>query len=434
MRIHLSALGCKLNQSEMERLARQLVSAGHQVVADPAEADLCICNTCTVTHIAARKSRQALRQLRRSNARASLVATGCYAEISPQETSETGEVNWVVGNADKDRLFELLAARIPGFAGPSSAPAPADLLAQRAQGLPRVASRTRAFVKIQDGCDNACAYCIVSKARGPARSYPAEHVLAEIQDRLAEGYQEVVLTGVHIGSYGREWGSSLAQLVQEVLQQTAVPRLRLSSIEPWDFSAELAALWQDRRLCRHLHLPLQSGCDATLARMNRKYTAAQYAGMAATIRAAIPQVALTTDVIVGFPGETDDEFQASLEFVRQQGYAKVHVFKYSLREGTAAAAMAGQLPPEVKETRSRLMHRVGEQTARQFQASLLGQVLDVLWETSPARGPQGLPLWSGLTDNYVRVELESAEALANTITRARLAKPGPRGLEAESAE
>lgn len=413
MRIYLSALGCKLNQSEMETLARQFLDAGHLVVSRPEDAEICILNTCTVTHIAARKSRQALRRLRRASPHTLLVATGCYAEMSPAEIKALGGVDFIFGNKSKAEIVALLTARVPGLA--RSHPAP-----EGTHFVPGPIAHTRAFVKIQDGCDNACTYCIVAQARGAAVSRPSAEIMQEIRERLAEGYKEVVLTGVHVGSYGRKEGESLSQLVRAILAETAVPRLRLSSIDPGDLTDDLLALWREPRLCRHLHLPLQSGCDATLERMGRRYTAGRYAELLARARAAAPGLAVTTDVIVGFPGETEAEFEASLAFVQAQGFARLHVFPYSPRAGTLAATLPDQIPPPIKEARGQAMRRVGMEATQRFVESFLGRTLDVLWEAQAARSADGAALWSGLTDNYIRVYAESISSLGNTIAPARL--------------
>jgi len=418
MKICLLSLGCKLNQSEMESLARRFAMAGHEIVHRAREADLCILNTCTVTHIAARKSRQALRRLRRDNPTAFLVATGCYAQMSPGEIAQLRDVDMIVGNAGKENLPELIASRLSGLMPSPDSPAVAG--ATPLGPFAEAAFRTRAFVKIQDGCDNACTYCIVTVARGAASSRPASEVVAEVQRRVAEGYREVVLTGAHIGAFGQERGESLADLVRRLLVETDVSRLRLSSIEPWDFTPELLALWPNPRLCRHLHLPLQSGCDATLARMGRRYTTAYYREIVEAMRRAVPGIAITTDMIVGFPGETEAEFAASMAFVRQMEFARLHVFAYSRREGTLAATMPAQVPPSVKEERSAQMRQLGEAMACAFRASFVGETLDVLWENRLSPGPEGTSLWRGLTDNYVPVLAVSREALANRILPAKL--------------
>jgi threonylcarbamoyladenosine tRNA methylthiotransferase MtaB len=420
MRIYLSSLGCKLNQSEMDTLAARLARGGHEVVPSPAEAELCVFNTCAVTHVAAQKSRQALRRLHRDNPDARLVVTGCYAELAPDELRDLPGVERVAGNEAKEQLAELLGGEAPGPVPPLAPPVPR--------------ARTRALVKIQDGCDNACTYCIIHVARGRQRSRPPDQVLAEIQGLLAAGHQEIVLTGVHIGAYGRDRGggrqdADLWALVARILAETGVPRLRLSSIEPWDLAARALSTWEDPRLCRHLHLPLQSGSDATLRRMARRYTTAEFAALVSAARAAIPGLAVTTDVIVGFPGETDSEFAESLAFVQEMGFARVHVFPYSLRPGTPAAGMADQVPPQVRAERARAMRAIAAASGRAFQRQFVGRTVEVLWESS--RAAPGDPVWSGLTDNYLRVRAPSPQDLANRFTPVRLVALAGDGLRGE---
>jgi len=410
MKVYVGSLGCKLNQSEMDTLSGRLAAAGHRVVAAPAEADLCVLNTCAVTHVAAQKSRQALRRLHRENPLARLVATGCYAQLTPEELGELPGVVLVVGNQDKDRLDGLLGDSVIDSRSPTAV-----------SDAPRL--RTRALIKIQDGCDNACTYCIIRVARGPQRSRPAGEILAEVRARLDAGHQEIVLTGVHVGAYGRDGQreqseTDLWALVARILAETEVPRLRLSSIEPWDLPERAFQLWRDPRLCRHLHLPLQSGCDATLRRMGRRYTAAEFGAWVATARAAIPDLAITTDVIVGFPGETSDEFAASLAFVQGIDFSRVHVFPYSLRDGTPAARMPGHVPAQIKAERARTLRAVASSSQRAFSQSFVGRTLDVLWE-SQREGGDG-PVWSGLTDNYLRVHTRSSANLANRLLPTRM--------------
>jgi len=414
MRVYLHALGCKLNQSEIVALARTFHALGHIIVDKAREADWCIVNTCTVTHIAARKSRQLIRRLRRENPNTHIAVTGCYAEISPQELEALNGVDLIVGNADKERLPKILEEMFP--------------LLERSvsPSRPWRPSRTRAFVKIQDGCDNRCTYCVVTLARGPQRSRSADQILAEISQRVAEGYKEIVLTGVHIGAYGRDLrpttnaalghsSSGLRDLIERILAQTDTQRLRLSSIEPWDFDESLLTLWQNPRLCRHLHLPLQSGCDATLRRMGRHYSVEEYVRKVLLAREAIPDVAITTDIIVGFPGETEAEFATTMNFVQSIGFARIHVFKYSPRPGTPAAKMPDQVSPQVKEDRCRAMHILAQRAQSAFTKRFFGRTFPVLWETR-SRGFQ----WKGLTDHYVRVYTTTEKDLHNTIAEARL--------------
>jgi threonylcarbamoyladenosine tRNA methylthiotransferase MtaB len=432
VKVYLQSLGCKLNQSELESLACQFVQAGHTVVDTAGEADLCVLNTCAVTQTAVGKSRQAIRRLRRSNSNTRLAVTGCYAQMWPQEIRDLGNVDLVVSNEDKGHLVKRAEKELEIKAQGSgrawiSLPNPRLAIPQ---------ARTRAFVKIQDGCDNHCTYCIVRIARGKQRSQPQRDVLAEVETRVAAGYQEVVLTGVHIGAYGRDSGrrrdESLWGLVKIILMRTNVRRLRLSSIEPWDLDPGCLRLWEDSRLCRHLHLPLQSGCDATLQRMGRSYTASQFAALVEVAREAIPDVAITTDVIVGFPGESEAEFNESLRFVEAMGFARTHVFKYSARPGTLAATMPGQVPPLVKKARSQAMMEVGRYSAEAFRRAFLGHTLEVLWERQTKGSESGQKaLWSGLTDNYLRVRTQEGTALSNTITRTKLVALAEDGMWGE---
>lgn len=409
MRIFLTSLGCKLNQSEMETLGARLAQKGHQIVLSPGEAEVCVLNTCAVTQVAAQKSRQALRRLHRQNPTARLLVTGCYAELTPADLCDLPGVERVIGNQDKARIDELL---------------PPTELQDRERGvLPPRSSRTRALVAIQNGCDNACTYCIIHVARGPQVSRPADQILAEVQALVQGGYQEIVLTGVHIGAYGRDGAAragdgDLWTLVDRILSETSVARLRLSSIEPWDLREDAFGAWQNPRLCRHLHLPLQSGCDATLRRMGRRYTTRDFEALVQRARASIPDLTITTDLIVGFPGETEAEFAESLDFVRAIEFARVHVFPYSLREGTPAARRTDQVPPPVKAERARIVRTVAAEGERAWRRRFVGSTQQVLWESHHPSGDA--TAWQGLTDNYLRVQTFSSLDLWNRITPTRL--------------
>jgi threonylcarbamoyladenosine tRNA methylthiotransferase MtaB len=411
----------------MESLATRLVQHGHRIVGSPSAADLCILNTCAVTHVAARKSRQGLRRLHRENPTAHLIATGCYAELVPADLHVLPGVDHVIGNRDKERLEQLIDAEV----GESRIGEDGVLTAPSA---PSSTARTRALVKIQDGCDNACTYCIIRVARGPQRSVPPDRVLAEVRARLTAGYKEIVLTGVHIGAYGHDRGGAvegadLWTLVERILAETSLPRLRLSSIEPWDLTHRAWRLWDNPRLCRHLHVPLQSGCDATLQRMARRYAAAEFSTLVAGAREAIPDLAVTTDVIVGFPGETEAEFAESLAFVEAMGFARTHVFPYSSRPGTQAAQMPGHVSPPVKAARARTMRAVAKSSSQAFHQRFVGRSLRVLWES--CRQANGERVWRGLTDNYLRVHAISRADMSNTITPTRLLAVEGSGLRGQ---
>jgi threonylcarbamoyladenosine tRNA methylthiotransferase MtaB len=457
-------------------LAAQFVAAGYDVAADPAAADICVVNSCAVTQVAAAKSRRRYRSLRRINPSARLVVTGCHAElVLSQENreataSDDGTVSaglcvdlWI-SNQQKDDLVSLVQAKLgvpadcepvsmddPWRASRSTSPRLDDASLFPAwlagsvppQFLRSVRPRTRPLVKIQDGCDNACTYCIVHLLRGPQRSRPREEILAEILALVRQGYREVVLTGVHVGAYGgdglsRPKGgaskmSGLTALLTGLLG--ALPftaRLRLSSIEPWGPMQDdglrpgFLALWQDPRLCRHLHFPLQSGSDSVLQRMGRHYSADEYAAWIEQARAAIPGLAITSDVIAGFPGETIADHEATLAFVDRAQFARLHVFPYSPRPGTLAAKMEDQIPVSERQRRAAQLRMVGQHSAEAFRRQLLGQTLAVLWETRRADGR-----WTGLTDNYVRVSVRSEKDLANRIIPVYLCELEPDGMRGQ---
>jgi threonylcarbamoyladenosine tRNA methylthiotransferase MtaB len=403
MRIFIDSLGCKLNQAETELLARQFAEAGYELAASPAETDVYILNTCTVTHVADRKSRQLLRRARRLNPRALVVATGCYAERAPRELSELGGVSLVLGNSDKAHLLRRLEE-----SGCLSRLAPGPVSAGGYQGL-----RTRAFIKVQDGCCNQCGYCIVPLVRGGERSLPAGEVVGQVRGRLSQGYREVVLTGVRVGAYDDN-GVNLAGLLARILAETGVERLRLSSLQPQEVSTGLMALFESGRLCPHLHLCLQSGSDGVLRRMGRGYSGADYEAAVSLIRRAVPGLAITTDVMVGFPGETDAEFEESLDFCRDMGFARIHVFSYSRRSGTRAAGLPDQVSDRAKKLRSRMMLKLAEESAQSFRRSFLGSTLPVLFEQRSGGA------WSGLAANYIKVYTKTSGDLTNKLLPVRL--------------
>ncbi len=419
MRIYLTFLGCRLNEAELEQWRREFLARGHSIVARPEEADVCILNTCAVTGEAGRQSRQAARRLHRRNPHAHIVFAGCDAEMEPDRAANLMGVDLVVGNREKDNLVECV---IEAFAEAVTMPAGA-LSPDAAHMFP--GARTRAFVKVQDGCNNHCTFCIVTVLRGDERSRPIPEVVAEVNTLVGMGYREVVLTGVHLGGYGRDLGTSLLALVQALLSDTDVERLRLSSLEPWDIPEDFFALWDESngRLMPHLHLPLQSGCDATLRRMGRRYTTAQYAALVRRAREHIPHLTVTTDIIVGFPGETDEEFAASMAFVEEMAFGHIHIFSYSPREGTPATRLPGHVPSPVKKARSRAMHALMRRMKAEHLTQYIGDVRPVLWEDVVAEEPDGQTrVWSGLTDNYLRVHaaVPAEINLRNVIAPTRL--------------
>lgn len=423
MNIFLDTVGCRLNQAEIEQYARQFRAAGHQLVARVDQADLVVINTCTVTAAAASDSRQKIRQASRKGA-GQIVLTGCWSTLKSEEAIALPGVSRVISNLEKDRLVqEILEIHTEPF----------DLEPLERQPIPGARTRTRAFIKAQDGCDNRCTFCITTLARGEGRSRPIQDILADIQ--AAHPAQEIVLTGVHLGSWGQDLSPrlSIQHLVEQVLKKTNTPRLRLSSLEPWDLEARFFELWQDPRLCRQLHLPLQSGCERTLRRMARKTTPQAFAELVQAARQAIPGVAITTDVITGFPGENEQEFEESLAFVRQMQFADGHVFTYSARSETAAARMPGQVPQAMRKQRNARMRAVLADSALTYQTSFLGQILPVLWESAANLGPQGWE-FSGLTGNYLRVFTRSTQQLWNQVTPVLLEQLDERGFHGRILE
>jgi len=419
MKIYLHTLGCRLNQAEIETMARQFQAGGHTITGDPAEADTIVMNTCVVTAQATRDARQLTRRFNRANESAEIVLTGCYATLAPQVVAELPGVVRVVANAEKERLPALIDPGLPPF---DREPLERDI-------RPGSFGRTRAFVKVQDGCDNRCTFCVTTIARGPGCSRPLADVVAEVNAFAAAGYGEAVLSGVHLGSYGRDLGrpAGLRELLAALLADTDIPRIRLSSLEPWDIAGGFFALWQNSRLLPHLHLPLQSGSDSVLRRMARKTTRTKFRRLAADARAHIPDLNLSTDLIVGFPGETDEEFTETMAYVEELAFARLHVFTYSPRPGTAAARMSGQLPREVKRERAGRLIALGERLSEAFHRRYEGTTRPVLWETATGAERDGL-CWAGYTDNYIRVTAVGPADLMQRVTPTRLRDADDHGM------
>lgn len=397
MRVCFTNLGCKLNLAEVERLSREFLAAGHEVVRSLEEADLHVVNSCTVTHVAARDSRKAAGRGARVQTGprppVRTVLTGCWGTERPDEAARIAGVDLVVPNTEKHLLLDKVHAAFPDALPDTSLPY-----------MPLPLGHTRALVKVEDGCNMRCSFCIIPSTRGRQRSRPLEEVVAEVRELGAAGFQEVVVTGVQISAW-RSSGHRLSDLVRALLRETAVPRLRLTSIAPWDLDDRLLSLWDDPaadRLCRHLHLSLQSGSTATLRRMRRPYSAETYGGLLERVRTALPGAGITTDVIAGFPGESEQEFAESLAFVEAAGFAKVHAFPFSPREGTEAAGLPDQIPPEVRKERMGRLLAAAERGETAFRRSHLGTRAKVLWE-NPREGVS-----HGLTGNYLRVLSDAA--------------------------
>jgi len=413
MRVNLQALGCRLNEAELQTWARQFQRQGHSVTADPEAADLVVVNTCAVTAEAVRKSRKLLRRAQRVNPWAKLVVSGCFASLDGDALAREQGVDLLVPNQDKDRLVAITAR---AFDLDSMAH---DAMAQATDPL-SVRGRRRAFIKVQDGCRHRCTFCIVTLARGEERSRPIAEIVEEINRLGTEGVKEIVLTGVHLGGYGSGGRGDLSALIRALLADTEVPRIRLGSLEPWDLPPGFWALFADRRLMPHLHLPLQSGADSVLRRMARRCRTPDFVHLTETARRQVADFNLTTDIIVGFPGETQAEWQQTLSFVTSLGCGHLHVFPYSPRAGTKAAALPGQVHDRTKKDRSRQMHALGRRMKRETLARFVGRRLPILVEGPYGDSPGGE--WFGYTSNYlpVRIGADVVEEPTNRILDVRL--------------
>jgi threonylcarbamoyladenosine tRNA methylthiotransferase MtaB len=408
MKIFLDSVGCRLNQSEIEKMGMQFREAGHDLVPTAAEADLVVINTCAVTAAASSDSRQKIRAAARSG-HARIVATGCYATIDPKTLSNLASVEQVISNQEKDEL----AGRFAGGAENDF------IIASTRLPLPGKRKRTRAFIKVQDGCENHCTFCITRIARGASRSVEAKEIFRDVERALSSGVKEIVLTGVNLGSWGRETGSSgsLETLISEITARFHPTRMRLSSLEPWDVDEGILRSLSLPGFCQHLHLPLQSGSDDVLRRMARRITCEKFEQTIKRIREASPQIAITTDVMVGFPGESEAHFFESLAFVRRMRFSGGHVFSYSLRPGTPAEQMPNRLEPKVIKERSRLMRNAIEESAADYRLKFLGLMRETLWEKAEQKGKDWVV--EGLTDNYISVQAISNKDLYNQISRVK---------------
>lgn len=411
-KVAFHTLGCKVNQYETQAMLELFLKKGYEEAAFEEKADVYVINTCSVTSLSDRKSRQMIRRARRQNPAAVVVATGCYAQTAADEVGKIEGVNLVLGTSGRGQIVELVEQ-----AAGTRLNCVTDIMHTHhfeELHVHTYSEKTRAYIKVQEGCSQFCSYCIIPYARGPIRSRPHEEVLAEAKRLAAAGYRELVLVGIHIASYGRDLqDTSLERLIRDINAIDRVARIRLSSIEPMTLDdAFIKAVAGADKLCRHFHISLQSGCDETLVRMNRKYKAADFARIVDGLRAAFPEAAITTDVMVGFPGETEAEFDASLAFVKQVGFADLHVFQYSPRRGTPAAEMAEQVAPEVKHIRSERMIAAGVESRDAFLHSFIGRTMPVLFERESANKDG---YYEGKTENYIAVVCASGEDLSGEI-------------------
>ena len=403
MNFNFQALGCRLNEAELESWASQLLKLGHQITSASDDADIVVFNSCAVTHEADRKSRQQINRLYRKNPRAKLVVTGCHASLNQEAVKDYLGVDMVVGNADKETLVMQILEHfdVPVFE---------DGVA--AENTLFLRGRHRAFIKVQDGCRYRCTYCIVTIARGAERSRSVDDIIAEIDFLHRNGVQEIAITGVHVGGYGSDIGSNLYILLSEILSRTSVPRIRLASVEPWDLPDNFFDLFRDSRLMPHMHLPIQSGCDSVLRRMSRRCKTAEFTHVVDQARSANPLFNITTDLIAGFPGETEQEWRQTMNYIESIGFGHMHIFTFSPREGTKAATLNDQVDSTTKKARSREMHELAAQLKTRELEKHIGNPVSVLWEQkSNAAGNH----WLGYTPHYHRIVSSDPDIEASEI-------------------
>lgn len=421
-KVAVYTLGCKVNQYESAAIAGMFEKRGYRVVEPENKADIYIINTCTVTHLGDRKSRQIIRRMSRMNPEAFILVTGCYAQVSPEDVLGIQGVDLVVGTKDRETLVDLVESTVKGR---GQVRAVSDYTGgdsfEEFSSLPFY-DRVRAYLKIQEGCSNFCTYCIVPYARGPLRSRRPEKIIEEARRIIKKGFNEIVITGIRTGAYGVDFENrwTLADLIRKLAEIPGLVRLRLSSIEPNDVTPELVeTLAGIKNFCSHLHLPLQSGDDEILQRMGRRYNTWEYSRLVNILRENLPDLGLTTDIMVGFPGETGKNFDNNLRFVEKTAFSRLHVFKFSPRRGTPAASFSGQVDPLVKEERSKKMIQTGNKLSADFARAHLGTVLDVLAEQPFDREEK---LWEGLTGNYLKVVFPGNEDVRGRIVKVTAGK------------
>jgi len=418
-KVAFCTLGCKVNQYKTEAISEIFVKNGYEIVDFEEFADVYIINTCTVTNLSDRKSRQMIRRAKKNNKDSIIVAVGCYAQVSSDEVLSIPEVNLVIGTKDKGKILENLRMIEEGM---NKVNLVQDIMKTREfeeLGVEVYKERTRAYIKIQEGCNQFCSYCIIPYARGPIRSRSVEYILNEVGKLALNGYKEIVLTGIHIASYGKDIkNTSLLDIIKKVHEIDGVERIRLGSIEPTTITHEFVNdIKKLDKVCPHFHISLQSGCDSTLKRMNRKYTTEEYHAAVKLLRDNIGDVSITTDVMVGFPGETDAEFDETVRFLKDIGFAAMHVFKYSQRKGTPAADFKDQVSPQKKDERSNVLIELSSKMTKEFNSKFEGRIMDVLLEQN-VKGKEGLI--EGLTSNYIRVECEGKSDLCGQMLKVKL--------------
>lgn len=406
-KIAFYTLGCKVNQADTASMENLFLRSGHQLVSFDGEADVYIINTCVVTNTGQRKSRQTIHRAIRKNPNALIVVTGCYPQTAAEEVKAIAGVDMIIGNQDRAQIVQLVEERL-AHRQTDTLDAVHKLTASTAfeeMAAGDITDKTRAFLKIQEGCNQFCTYCIIPYARGPLRSRSLESIRTETQRLISAGFKEIVLIGIHLGCYGKENpdGPTLYDAVKTVLDVPGVQRLRLGSLESVEVEPRLLTLMQeDARFCRHLHMPLQSGCDKTLQAMHRPYTTVKFKTLLADIKTKVPDIAITTDVIAGFPGETEADFETTCKFAESCGFSKMHIFPFSARKGTPAEKFAGAVTEAVKKERADILGRIDETMHKTFLQAMVGQTAEILFEQ-----PAGEDYFEGLTGNYQRVFVKS---------------------------
>ena len=426
-KLAVTTLGCKVNQYDTDSVVTQFLERGYSVVDFQEVADVYLVNTCTVTNLGDRKSRQMIRRAHKQNPQAKIVVMGCLAQTTPEEVAELEGVSLIIGTDGRGRIVDEIEAL---GANTKNSLVENIFEVTEFEDLPSLdfSGRTRATLKIQDGCNQFCTYCRVPFARGRSRSRRRESVLEQVKAIVADGYKEIVLTGIHLGLYGQDFHPpiSLAQISKEIADIPGLLRLRISSVDPHEITDELLTLVAEHPvLCRHVHIPLQSGSDAVLTRMKRNYTRFDFLQIVEKLRSRMPEVAITTDIMVGFPGETEEDFHQTLQLAEEAAFSKIHVFQYSKRAGTVAARFSDQIPPDVKESRSKRLIQLGNTLAKNFHQSFVGQDVAVLVEQQ--EGTNGI----GHTDNYLRVSFSLPEegALVGEIVTVRILTANVDGVQ-----
>ncbi len=426
MKIAFHTLGCKVNQYETNAMMQQFIEKGHEIVEFDKKADIYIINTCTVTNMSDRKSRQMLRKAKQKNKNGIIVATGCYAQVAKEELEKISEIDLILGTNEKNNIVKF----VEDFLNTKNkVKITSDVMSQKEFldfGCVTSIERTRAAIKIQDGCDRFCTYCIIPYARGRVRSRKAESIIAEVSELVKDGIKEIVLTGIHIASYGKDFKeeNGLLNLLKELNKISGLKRIRLGSIEPTLITPEfIEEIKKIKKICDHFHLSLQSGCDETLKRMNRKYTTEEFRQAAKRLREAFQHVALTTDVIVGFPGETEKEFKQTYNFLKEMNFYKMHVFPYSQRKGTKAAIMDNQISTEIKEKRVKELIELSDKNERKILNSYIKKEIEVLFEQVEGE------YIKGHTTNYIEVQVPSFQAKENDISIVKVTNAKDKKLE-----